>query len=145
MRSTGESRQRSGAEGTEPLPAGIIPGTSTKRYNCAKCPAYCCTYPRTGVTEADITRLAKGLGKPVDHVRDRYTKVVGGERVLRHKQDEIFETCCRFLDTETRQCTVYEHRPGICRRYPGTVRCGYYDFLTFERRAQGDPDYVALT
>jgi uncharacterized protein len=120
-------------------------GTSTPRYNCAKCPAYCCTYPRTAVSEADIKRLAKGLGKPVAYVRERYTKEVGGERVLRHKKDEIFETCCKFLDVETRQCTVYEHRPRICRSFPGTVRCGYYDFLTFERRAQDDPDYIALT
>ena len=24
-------------------------------------------------------------------------------------------------------------------------RCGYYDFLSFERRAQEDPEYVATT
>jgi Fe-S-cluster containining protein len=125
--------------------SGILGGTKTARYNCAKCPAYCCTYPRTAVTEADIRRLAKGLGKPVKWVREKYTKEVEGERVLRHKHDEIFETCCRFLDVETRKCTVYEHRPGICRKFPGTVRCGYYDFLTFERRAQDDPEYIALT
>jgi Fe-S-cluster containining protein len=81
----------------------------------------------------------------VAYVRDRYTKVVEGERVLRHKHDEIFETCCKFLDVETRQCTVYKHRPSICRSYPGKVRCGYYDFLVFERQAQDDPEYIALT
>ncbi len=118
---------------------------TTPRYDCSKCPAYCCTYPRTPVTEADVRRLAKGLGKPVAVVRDKHTKVVDGERVLRHKQDEIFDTCCNFLDKETRQCTVYKHRPHICRSFPGTVRCGYYDFLTFERRAQDDPEYIALT
>jgi Fe-S-cluster containining protein len=118
---------------------------SAPRYNCAKCPAYCCTYPRIRVTDADIKRLAKGLGKPYDYVLEKYTKQVDGERVLRHKQDHIFETRCTFLDEETRQCTVYEHRPRICRSFPGTVRCGYYDFLTFERRAQDDPEYIALT
>ena len=40
------------------------------------------------------------VGKPATYVRDRYTKQVGGERVLRHKQDEIFATCCKFLDIE---------------------------------------------
>ncbi len=54
-------------------------------YDCTKCPAYCCTYPRTAVTDADIRRLAKGLGKPVAYVREKYTKLVEGERVLRHK------------------------------------------------------------
>ena len=78
-------------------------------------------------------------------MREKYTKVVEGERVLRHKRDHIFETSCTFLDAETRQCTVYEHRPRICRSFPGTVRCGYYDFLTFERRAQNDPEYIAVT
>ena len=92
---------------------------TTPRYDCSKCPAYCCTYPRTPVTEADVRRLAKGLGKPVAVVRDKHTKVVDGERVLRHKQDEIFDTCCNFLDKETRQCTVYKHRPHICRSFPG--------------------------
>ena len=120
-------------------------GTSKPRYNCAKCPAYCCTYPRTAVTDNDIKRLAKGLGKSVAYVREKYTKVVQGERVLRHKHDEIFDTCCKFLDVETRKCTIYEHRPRVCRSFPGQVRCGYYDFLTFERAAQDDPEYIALT
>jgi hypothetical protein len=40
---------------------------------------------------------------------------------------------------------VYEARPGVCRKYPDTPRCGYYDFLTFEREQQGDPDYIATT
>jgi Fe-S-cluster containining protein len=65
-----------------------------------------------------------------------------GERILRHKKDEIFGTACRFLDLETRRCTVYEHRPSVCRGYPATRRCGYYDFLQFERRAQQDEELV---
>ena len=68
-----------------------------------------------------------------------------GEVVLRHRQDEYFGTACRFLDPETRRCTIYEARPRICRDHPGTARCGYYDFLTFERRMQDDPDYIATT
>ena len=31
------------------------------------------------------------------------------------------------------------------RSFPGGGRCGYYDFLSFERRAQDDPEFVALT
>lgn len=33
----------------------------------------------------------------------------------------------------------------ICRSFPGEGRRGYYDFLMFERRAQEDDDWVALT
>jgi Fe-S-cluster containining protein len=52
---------------------------------------------------------------------------------------------CQFFDTEKRCCTIYPARPGACRAYPGTARCGYYDFLSFERRAQNDAEFVALT
>ena len=34
---------------------------------------------------------------------------------------------------------------SICRRFPAENRCGYYDFLQFERKHQTDPDFVALT
>lgn len=31
---------------------------------------------------------------------------------------------CRHFDTAKRSCTVYEQRPGLCRRYPGVVGSG---------------------
>ena len=49
------------------------------------------------------------------------------------------------LDRKTRRCTVYESRPGVCRDYPDSQRCGYYDFLRFERAHQDDPEFIALT
>ena len=57
----------------------------------------------------------------------------------------IFESTCGLFDQEKRRCTVYEARPGVCRQYPDAPRCGYYDFLSFEREQQGDPDFIALT
>src|SRR3546814_7872430 len=62
-------------------------------------------------------------------------------RVLRHQDDEHFGSICAFFDTDKRRCTIYEARPEICREYPGRKRCGYYEFLKFERDAQEDPDY----
>ena len=49
-----------------------------------------------------------------------------------------------FLDLKTRRCTVYEARPAVCRDYPDRPRCGYYDFLKWEREFQDDPDFVPL-
>jgi Fe-S-cluster containining protein len=49
------------------------------------------------------------------------------------------------MNRETRRCTVYEARPEICRAYPGNSRCGYYDFLAFERRAQEDAEFIPST
>jgi hypothetical protein len=113
-------------------------------YNCANCPAYCCSYPQIPVSPADERRLARGLGLSLADVRRKITKkgLEEGTRVLRHQSDHIFETVCRFLDPVARRCTIYEHRPEACRDYPGTVRCGYYDFLTSERRRQENPALV---
>jgi Fe-S-cluster containining protein len=119
---------------------------SRRQYNCSNCPAYCCTYDFIEVTAADLARLARAFDLPQAEAERRFTKrerVDGREvRVMRHQRDEIFGTACRFLDLETRGCTIYESRPAICRSYPGTGRCGFYDFLCSERRSQDDPDYV---
>ena len=116
-------------------------------YNCDKCPAYCCSYGRTVVTKADIKRLARHFSVDFDTAIKRFTKQgeKSSERILRHQADEHFVTICRFLDTETRNCTIYNARPKICREFPGEGRCGYYDFLNFERRTQDDPDWIATT
>lgn len=115
-------------------------------YSCERCPAYCCSYARIAVNRRDLQRLARHFGLSEEAARRRFTKQgeEPGERVLRHRRDEHYGTACRFLDSETRMCTVYAARPEICRQFPGTARCGYYDFLTFERRLQGDPDFVAV-
>ena len=113
-------------------------------YSCSNCPGFCCSYPQIPVDEEDEARLALGLGMTLEEVRRSVTKkgLEKGTRVLRHQSDPIFESVCRFFDRVARRCTIYEHRPGTCRDYPGTVRCGYYDFLTSERRRQENPHLV---
>ena len=64
---------------------------------------------------------------------------------MRRKKDTVYGRICRFFDTEKRCCTVYKARPSVCRSFPGAGRCGYYDFLAFERRAQEDDEFIALT
>ena len=116
-------------------------------YSCAKCPAYCCTYNEIEITTRDIERLARHFGVSYKVAEERYTKPDPKKsvRMLRHRKDKVFESACMFLDQEKRRCTVYEARPGVCRKYPDSSRCGYYDFLRFERTQQGDEEYVALT
>ncbi|MFO7277927.1 MAG: YkgJ family cysteine cluster protein [Pseudomonadota bacterium] len=116
------------------------------RYDCLKCPGYCCSYGRIVVTERDIARLARYFDIPVEKARHRFayryrTKDVD-EWILRHRKDHVFRSVCRFLDPETRRCTVYEARPAVCREYPDGIRCGYFEFLMFEREHQDDPDLV---
>ena len=116
-------------------------------YDCEACPAYCCSYAHIPVTEADAALLAERFGLDAAGARRRFFKRGDADSplVLRHKADEHYGSVCRFLDTETRGCTVYEHRPAICREFPSQDRCGYWDFLTFEREVQDDPDWVAVT
>jgi uncharacterized protein len=115
------------------------------RYSCEKCPGWCCTYDEIEVNKRDIERLARHFGLDAETAAERFTKVKGGTPMLRHKKDSIFDTACMFLDQDKRRCTVYEARPTVCRQYPNANRCGYYEFLKFEREQQGDEEIVAMT
>jgi uncharacterized protein len=111
-------------------------------FNCLKCPAYCCSYDRVEVTKRDLLRIAKHFNISYKEAEKRYTKIAFGDRVLRHQKDHIFKRVCQFLDLEKRRCTIYEARPGVCREYPDSLRCGYYDFLASERRRQCDDEFI---
>ena len=114
-------------------------------YDCTKCPAYCCSiYERVQVTKRDIQRLAKHFGVDVATAQKRFTTTWQGEQILRRKADPIFGKACKFLDPATRQCTIYDARPLVCRNFPDRVRCAYYDLLQFERVQQGDDTVVPL-
>ncbi len=123
------------------MPDGPLP---KQFYDCLKCPAYCCSYDRIIVEKRDLKRLAKHFEIDEETAEQRFTKTVEGERVLRHQKDEIYGSVCAFLDTKTRQCTVYEARPGVCHEYPDRPRCGYYDFLRWERSHQEDEDFIPM-
>lgn len=117
----------------------------TLHYDCSDCPAYCCSvYERVAVDTRDVKRLAKHFGLSVRAAVQRFTKVYENERILRRKADPIFGQACTFLNPETRQCTIYDARPIVCRNFPDRARCAYYDLLQFEREQQGDKTAVPL-
>jgi Fe-S-cluster containining protein len=114
-------------------------------FDCAKCPAYCCSiYERVQVTKRDINRLARHFGVSYETARRRYTTQWEDERVLKRVKDVIFPETCTFLDQKTRGCTIYHARPAVCREYPGRPRCAYYDVLQFERRQQDDETVIPV-
>jgi len=118
------------------------------RYDCSKCPGYCCSYDRIEITDFDVARLARHFGVPLETARRRYTRRYKNkkegidEQILRHRKDHVFKSTCLFFDQDERRCTIYAARPGVCRRYPSAGRCGYYDFLVFEREQQGDDEFI---
>lgn len=117
------------------------------KFDCLKCPGYCCSYPVIEVGKRDIARLARHFGIDNEAATKRFTRWEKNEKsaVLRHRKDRIFKSICMFFDQKKRRCTVYEARPTVCRDYPNQNTCGYYDFLTFEREQQDDPKFIALT
>jgi len=127
---------------TKPFPIPV-----RANYSCKKCPAFCCTYSDIEVTKRDIERLARHFDLTYAVAEERFTKQdpKKDKRLLRHRKDTIFDSACMMLDQEQRRCTVYDARPGVCRTFPESSRCGYYEFLKFERAQQGDDQYVALT
>lgn len=115
------------------------------KFDCTKCPAYCCSiYERVQVTPRDVRRLAAHFGVTPDVAITRFTRMFGKERVLRRKADPVLGQACRFLDKVTRRCSIYHARPAVCREFPTTSRCAYYDLLKFERNQQDDPDVLPL-
>ncbi len=116
------------------------------QYDCTKCPGYCCSYPLIQLDKRDVERLAKHHDMSFAEARKAFTKEEHGAKyAMRRKKDEIYGKICRFFDTKKRRCTIYKARPSVCRSFPGDGKCGYYEFLKFERRAQDDKDFVALT
>lgn len=114
-------------------------------YDCSKCPAYCCSYDQIELKELDIRRLAKHLDLDREVFLKRYTKQGDELPILRHHKDKLFGSACVFLDSKTRRCTVYDARPNVCRTYPDRPRCGYYDFLSWERDFQDDETSLPLS
>jgi uncharacterized protein len=117
------------------------------QYNCLNCPGYCCSYPVIALNKRDVLRLAKHHGLAYETARKKYTRAAYGHKyIMRRKPDPHYGRICQFFDTKERRCTIYHARPAACRAYPGvSSRCGYYDFLMHERRAQKDDTFVAIT
>jgi len=111
-------------------------------FTCTACGTCCSGEPgAVWVNDDEIAELAAHLGTTPTDIEATYVRRLGSRRALL----ERFDGDCIFLDATSRRCTVYAARPATCRSYPGEGRCGYYDFLKFERRTQNNPEFVAQT
>src|SRR5690606_34819341 len=88
------------------------------RYNCLKCPGYCCSHARIAVSDYDIARLARHFGISPKVAKERFTYRYrtkdADEQILRHQTDHVYKSICRFFHTDERRCTVYEARRNVC-------------------------------
>jgi Fe-S-cluster containining protein len=95
------------------------------------------------LTKRDLQRLARHFDIGFRQAKAKFTVARDDEKyTMRRKADEHFGRVCQFFDTEKRCCGVYSARPAACRLYPESKRCGYYDFLKFERDLQDDPEFI---
>jgi Fe-S-cluster containining protein len=65
------------------------------------------------LSQADLERLADFLRLPAGAFARRYTRSIGGRRLLLDKPDSH---ACIFLSQKS--CSVYGARPTQCRTYP---------------------------
>ena len=97
------------------------------------------------MNKRDVWRIARYFGLGFREAKKKFTRPQEDEKyTMKRKKDKHFGKVCQFFDTRKRRCTIYEARPTTCRGYPGG-RCGYYDFLSFERETQDDPTHIATT
>src|SRR6185295_2470847 len=53
-----------------------MPKKPRLKYDCTKCPAYCCTYDWILVHKPDIQRLAKRFGLSYEQAEAKFTKFI---------------------------------------------------------------------
>jgi Fe-S-cluster containining protein len=111
------------------------------KTNCNSCIHKCCSQPYDWVyltaSEMLCIKAASGLKEEAFVMKRKNTNT-----------DHVFNTLsmpCRFLDSATGQCTIYDSRPLVCRLFPFypepltghatllPVQCGVnLEFLAFD-------------
>ncbi len=87
------------------------------RFKCTGCGDCCTGSPGyVWVNQAEIDALAEHLGLLSAEFEKKYVRLVGVRRSLKELPRSNYD--CVFLDSETRKCKVYEHRPRQCRTWP---------------------------
>lgn len=82
-------------------------------HKCKNCGNCCAISNPVIVTCEDVQRLAKRFKIPYAKALKKYTiPLPGGGRSLKHLSP------CKFLDSRTKHCKIYEDRPAVCRKYP---------------------------
>ena len=84
------------------------------KTDCASCINKCCSQPYDWVylTTQETLRIQEASGlAPTEFMSERHNAITG--YVVR-----TLDLPCRFLDSTTGRCTVYESRPLACRMFP---------------------------
>jgi hypothetical protein len=89
-----------------------IPRPPKQHPQCAQCvPAKCCRYFSL---EIDRPKTRRDFDDLLWMLAHRQVSVY----VEKKKWYLMVHTLCRFLDTDTNFCTIYDKRPQMCREHP---------------------------
>lgn len=102
-------------------------------FRCTCC-GNCCREPIVLVTDEDIRRVQAHTKQPAHEIVDFYKpseiaweknqpgwiRLKSGRRIMGLKRTEAG---CQYLGDDE-LCTIYEHRPVTCRRYPFDLELG---------------------
>jgi Fe-S-cluster containining protein len=86
------------------------------QIDCTQC-ANCCKVASVQLADRDVERLARHLRISSQRFLADYTTKTDEEGLILRRTEE---TGCVFLSGN--DCTVYDARPDICRRFPHLVR-----------------------
>lgn len=104
-------------------------GKELVRFKCHHC-SHCCTEVVCLPTPWDVIRIVRGTGaRPLEFLEfvtpdeisgvspsdPTWLKCNGLRYLMALRRDA---NGCFFLDNKTRYCSIYEHRPILCRLYP---------------------------
>jgi Fe-S-cluster containining protein len=93
-----------------------------KEIDCLDC-AGCCKNISPRFKTPDITRVSKYLGM-------KESAMIGTYLRLDHEGDYVVKSSpCPFLGSDN-YCSIYEARPGDCRKYPYTDSGDFFDYPT---------------
>lgn len=104
----------------------MIKGQKFLKFRCTGC-GNCCKDVIVPVTSEDVQRIKRGTGQASEEIVEYYDsseidtgsrdpgwiKMRAGRRILGLKKKR---GACQYLKDD--RCTIYEHRPVTCRRYP---------------------------
>ena len=90
------------------------------KFRCRRCASLCCRLGGPALTQKDVDRIGK-MGYDADFFSegtspDRFGLSSNMVGVMKNRGDGS----CIFLDEEDGiyECSIYDHRPALCRLYP---------------------------
>ncbi len=98
----------------------------TSDEQCGSCIANCCTMP-VEVSLPDLIRLnlVSEDDRQNSTIRKIAKKLIKDKWIVSYRETSGFfmlsqkaNRDCIFLDSKTRQCTMYSNRPDVCRQFP---------------------------